>query len=282
MKKVLSFTGVFIVITLLVLALISLGVLIWIEKGLDTDPPLKAAEKAQNLRQAPTSNKVTESPKITLDYRISAAAERFFIERGISLKHIISTELDVEVAKLKEKNGDKSFEKVGETITIPLGRKRTFCNKCASFYGKKFHKKSTSSGETFEMLATNTVASKFLPLGTTLKITNLKTDITRKAKVNDRGPYISKCKIDGETMPRTLDLSWGLAAALWMSDEEVKKAKSLGLIAKNQIQQVNLDRVNNFDQEVKNVAEKGLRKALEQGIMKVSYKILSFPDTSHT
>ncbi|HLW20441.1 MAG TPA: septal ring lytic transglycosylase RlpA family protein [Cyclobacteriaceae bacterium] len=65
----------------------------------------------------------------------------------------------------------------------------------ASFYGKKFHKRKTASGEVFDMNE-HTAAHKHLPFGTLLKVTNLKNGHEVIVKVNDRLPQHSKRIID--------------------------------------------------------------------------------------
>ena len=74
----------------------------------------------------------------------------------------------------------------------------------ASWYGKKFHGKATASGEDFDMFEL-TAAHRQLPLGTYVKVTNLRNDKWVIVRVNDRGPYIRG---------RIMDLSYGAARML--------------------------------------------------------------------
>ena len=76
----------------------------------------------------------------------------------------------------------------------------------ASFYGKDFHGKKTSNGETFNMYA-YTCANKELPFDTILKVTNLANGKSVEVRVNDRGPFVSG---------RTVDLSTQAAIDLGM------------------------------------------------------------------
>lgn len=76
----------------------------------------------------------------------------------------------------------------------------------ASWYGTKFHKRYTSSGERYDMLAM-TAAHKSLPLPTYVEVTNLKNHKQVIVKVNDRGPFESK---------RIIDLSYVAAKKLGM------------------------------------------------------------------
>jgi rare lipoprotein A len=74
----------------------------------------------------------------------------------------------------------------------------------ASWYGKKFHGRRTSSGERYNMHAM-TAAHKSLPLPTYVKVTNLKNGRSAVVKVNDRGPFHDK---------RVIDLSYAAAKKL--------------------------------------------------------------------
>ena len=59
----------------------------------------------------------------------------------------------------------------------------------ASWYGEAFDGNPTASGETYDMNGL-TAASRTLPMGTKLKVTNLRNHRSLVLKVNDRGPYI--------------------------------------------------------------------------------------------
>ncbi|KTD23650.1 septal ring lytic transglycosylase RlpA family protein [Legionella israelensis] len=79
----------------------------------------------------------------------------------------------------------------------------------ASWYGTKFHKKRTSSGEEYNMYAM-TAAHKTLPLPTYVKVKNLKNGRVAIVKVNDRGPF---------RKDRIIDLSYAAAAKLGLLPE---------------------------------------------------------------
>lgn len=59
----------------------------------------------------------------------------------------------------------------------------------ASWYGEQFQGNPTASGEVFDMNRLS-AASRDLPLGTKIKVTNLKNNRSLVLKVNDRGPYV--------------------------------------------------------------------------------------------
>lgn len=65
----------------------------------------------------------------------------------------------------------------------------------ASFYHDKFHGRATTSGETYDKYDM-TAAHKSLPMGTRLRVTNLKNNRSVIVKVNDRLRRPSKHIID--------------------------------------------------------------------------------------
>ncbi|MCH8142393.1 MAG: septal ring lytic transglycosylase RlpA family protein [Proteobacteria bacterium] len=74
----------------------------------------------------------------------------------------------------------------------------------ASWYGKKFHGRLTSSGEPFDMFKL-TAAHTTLPIPTYLLVTNLDNGRSTVVRVNDRGPFHSD---------RIIDLSYAAAVKL--------------------------------------------------------------------
>jgi rare lipoprotein A len=85
----------------------------------------------------------------------------------------------------------------------------------ASYYGGKFHGRKTASGERFNQEAL-TAAHKTLPLGTKVRVTNLRNGETVDVKINDRGPYHGG---------RIIDLSKGAARELDMLRAGTAKVK---------------------------------------------------------
>ena len=65
----------------------------------------------------------------------------------------------------------------------------------ASWYGKDFQGKLTASGVRYNMFS-YTAAHKYLPLGTVVRITNLKNGKFVDVKITDRGPYARGRMID--------------------------------------------------------------------------------------
>ena len=81
----------------------------------------------------------------------------------------------------------------------------------ASWYGKDFHGRKTASGEVYNMYAF-TAAHKSIPLGTYVRVKNLKNGKTVVVKINDRGPYVPG---------RIIDLSYAAAKSLDMIKDGV-------------------------------------------------------------
>jgi rare lipoprotein A len=74
----------------------------------------------------------------------------------------------------------------------------------ASWYGKDFHGKKTSNGETYDMYKL-TAAHKTFPMNTIVKVTNTKNNKSVIVRINDRGPFVQN---------RIIDLSYAAAAAV--------------------------------------------------------------------
>ncbi|MCK9424977.1 MAG: septal ring lytic transglycosylase RlpA family protein [Ignavibacteriaceae bacterium] len=65
----------------------------------------------------------------------------------------------------------------------------------ASWYGPRFHGRTTANGEKFDQEAL-TAAHKTLRFGTLLRLTNPVTDKSVIVRINDRGPYVRGRNID--------------------------------------------------------------------------------------
>src|SRR6516164_4093302 len=85
----------------------------------------------------------------------------------------------------------------------------------ASWYGRLFQHKITASGEPYDM-HDFTAAHRTLPLGSWVKVTNLKNDKSVMVRINDRGP-VAKGRI--------LDLSYGAAMILGMDGDGIAKVR---------------------------------------------------------
>src|SRR5215475_4194338 len=85
----------------------------------------------------------------------------------------------------------------------------------ASWYGRGFQHHRTASGEPYDM-NDFTAAHRTLPLGSWVKVTNLKNDRSVMVRINDRGPVLKS---------RILDLSYGAALILGMEGDGIAKVR---------------------------------------------------------
>ena len=99
--------------------------------------------------------------------------------------------------------------------TIKPAPTRRFQVGRASWYGKVFQHHKTASGEPYDM-HDFTAAHRTLPLGSWVKVTNLKNDKSVMVRINDRGPILKS---------RILDLSYGAAMILGVSNDGVAKVR---------------------------------------------------------
>jgi rare lipoprotein A len=85
----------------------------------------------------------------------------------------------------------------------------------ASWYGEYFQGRTTASGEPYDMYDL-TAAHPSLPLGTRIRVTNLRNGKAVILRVNDRGPVV-----DG----RIIDVSYGAAQLLGMSGRGIQRVR---------------------------------------------------------
>jgi rare lipoprotein A len=85
----------------------------------------------------------------------------------------------------------------------------------ASWYGDYFQGKQTASGEPYDM-RDFTAAHPTLPLGTFVKVTNLRNGKAVVVRINDRGPVV-----DG----RIIDVSYNAARALGFKERGLQRVR---------------------------------------------------------
>ncbi|HEX8816686.1 MAG TPA: septal ring lytic transglycosylase RlpA family protein [Terriglobales bacterium] len=85
----------------------------------------------------------------------------------------------------------------------------------ASWYGEDFDGRETASGETYDMYDM-TAAHPSLPLGTWVKVTNLRNGRVVNVRINDRGPIVPG---------RIIDLSYGAAQALNFGERGLQRVR---------------------------------------------------------
>ena len=85
----------------------------------------------------------------------------------------------------------------------------------ASWYGRIFQHKKTASGEPFDMYQF-TAAHRTLPMGSWVKVTNLRNARSVIVRVNDRGPV---------RPGRIIDLSYGAARMIGFNDKGIQPVR---------------------------------------------------------
>jgi rare lipoprotein A (peptidoglycan hydrolase) len=85
----------------------------------------------------------------------------------------------------------------------------------ASWYGKTFHGRITTSGEKYDMYKL-TAAHRTLPFGTLVRVTNIKNGKTVVVRINDRGPW---------KPGRVIDLSYAAAQKIEMVNDGVARVR---------------------------------------------------------
>src|SRR6202022_2697208 len=112
-------------------------------------------------------------------------------------------------------NIDDNSADLGE-LTIPADSKPLSTETGrASWYGPPYHNRRGSNGEVYNMHA-RTAAHRTLPLGSIVRVTNLKTGHTAIVRITDRGPFIPG---------RVLDLSLAAARKLDVYQPGVAEVK---------------------------------------------------------
>jgi rare lipoprotein A len=89
----------------------------------------------------------------------------------------------------------------------------------ASWYGTKFHGRSTSNGEPYDMFAM-TAAHRTLPIPAYVRVTNLENGRSAIVRVNDRGPFRDN---------RIIDLSYAAARKLGVYDRGTARVEVVAI-----------------------------------------------------
>ncbi len=101
-----------------------------------------------------------------------------------------------------------SYTVLGKTYRVMESASGYYATGTASWYGRKFHGRLTSSGEPFDMFQL-TAAHRSLPIPSYVRVTNLDNGRSSIVRVNDRGPFHSD---------RIIDLSYAAAVKLGFAD----------------------------------------------------------------
>lgn len=109
---------------------------------------------------------------------------------------------------LSQYGNPESYTVYGETYQVLPSAQGYGERGYASWYGRKFHGRRTSSGEIYDMYQM-TAAHRTLPLPSFVRVMNLENNREIVVRVNDRGPFHSD---------RIIDLSYAAAAKLGILD----------------------------------------------------------------
>lgn len=90
---------------------------------------------------------------------------------------------------------NRTYVVLGNTYTPQTERRAYSKEGLASWYGRRFHGKKTSSGEPYDMYAM-TAAHPTLPIPSYARVTSLANGRSVVVRINDRGPFHSKRLID--------------------------------------------------------------------------------------
>ena len=117
-------------------------------------------------------------------------------------------------------NSEASSSQTSLAKLKPNNRKQASKNQpfqigTASWYGEYFEGKPTASGEDYDMFDM-TAAHPTLPLGSYVRVTNLRNGRAVVVKVNDRGPIVQG---------RIIDLSYGAAQVLQFKNHGLQKVR---------------------------------------------------------
>jgi rare lipoprotein A len=99
---------------------------------------------------------------------------------------------------------NRPYTVFGQTYAPVVDREPRRERGLASWYGRKFHGRKTSSGEVYDMFAM-TAAHKTLPIPSYARVTHVGNGRSVVVRVNDRGPFHSN---------RIIDLSYAAAARI--------------------------------------------------------------------
>lgn len=98
-------------------------------------------------------------------------------------------------AEPQHRYANRPYVALGKNYT-PLATSENYkARGIASWYGKKFHGRHTSSGEVYDMYGM-TAAHPTLPIPSYVRVTNLSNHKSVVVRVNDRGPFLHERIID--------------------------------------------------------------------------------------
>ena len=128
-------------------------------------------------------------------------------DRPVDLSHVPEAQPRHEV---RTAAGNKSpYTVLGKTYSLMEDETDYRERGIASWYGQKFHGRTTANGEVYDMFAM-TAAHKTLPIPSYVRVTNLNNGRQLVVRVNDRGPFHGG---------RIIDLSYAAAQRLGFASQ---------------------------------------------------------------
>lgn len=188
-------------------------------------PPRSAAPAAVDTSASPASR---EGPSAEADSSPAPSASgRRPAQREADLPPVSTVVPSIAPAGVPGPNGMYSLEsdKPGEGLRSPGAGEDAEPDEqgMASWYGARFHKRRTASGERFDMYAL-TAAHPTLPFGTRVCVRSLSTGRSVQVRINDRGPHAAG---------RIIDLSQAAAKQLGMLGLGTKSVAITALAAED-------------------------------------------------
>lgn len=168
-------------------------------------PEQNTAPIAKSYTKHPSKNKSLQDKAIYSRYKNKG--DRYTIKQdgAPTKKHHINFKEPIPVKEPLSRYGNPTEYRVdGKSYEVMKSSTGYKTRGVASWYGMKFHKQRTSSGEAYDMYVM-TAAHKTLPLPTYIKVKNLDNGKEAIVKVNDRGPFHAD---------RVVDLSYAAALKL--------------------------------------------------------------------
>jgi peptidoglycan lytic transglycosylase len=139
------------------------------------------------------------------------------IAQGLAIAVLVSLGVAQGPNRSESAKSEAAVERSVRHVVIPpaLSGTGAFEVGTASWYGQDFEGKPTASGEPYNMFEL-TAAHPSLPLGTMVKVTNLRNRKAVVVRINDRGPVV-----DG----RIIDVSYSAARVLNFQSRGVQRVR---------------------------------------------------------
>jgi rare lipoprotein A len=159
-----------------------------------TKPPASSPAPSTPVPSAPVSVPSTTSPPAETPTKPGG----YYLDDGPEANPPQNLDSIPDAAPKKEpllSRSNKPYKALGAKYTPMTSYQPYKAKGVASWYGKRFHGKKTSSGEVYDMYAMS-AAHTILPLPSYVKVTNPANGRSVIVRVNDRGPFKHNREID--------------------------------------------------------------------------------------